>query len=213
MIPFGVTDPCFSWLPFLADLIPQLIPGQTIWYQICGRFLIGKEVEKIFSKSTNQCLEIVHLRFATKVALAFFFILTWIRKWEFDNITIGHIKVIWVMGISIQLNPNSYKQCKVGIKSQQVLTLSHICTTLWIINEPHLDLRRWLLKMKRDIQISFKSDVIIQGGPVTNCLNSIWWDYLKLRSSKDLLHKVSKKMLPMQKNTHKCRFRPICTPK
>ena len=94
MIPFGVTDPCFSWLPFLADLIPQLIPGQTIWYQICGRFLIGKEVEKIFSKSTNQCLEIVHLRFATKVALAFFFILTWIRKWEFDNITIGHIKVI-----------------------------------------------------------------------------------------------------------------------
>ena len=55
--------------------------------------------------------------------------------------------------------------------------------------------------MKRDIQISFKSDVIIQGGPVTNCLNSIWWDYLKLRSSKDLLHKVSKKMLSMQK-TH-----------
>ena len=82
MTPFGVTDPCFSWLPFLADLIPQLIPGQTIWYQICGRFLIGKEVEKnIFQKHKSMSWNCT-----SKICYKWSFFLFW---WENENLIIS----------------------------------------------------------------------------------------------------------------------------
>ena len=142
---------------------------------------------------------------------SFFSIL--MRKWEFDNITIGHIKVIWVIG---DIHPAQSKFLQTVQSWNKVSTsfdtfpyLHHSVDYQWTPSR----FKKMASQNEKRYSNIFQIWCHYPRWPCNELLEFNLMRLLEIALQQGFTPQGIQEDAPNAKNTHKCRFRPICTPK